>query len=210
MALYDDKGAIVEGAMLPDEVTARVTEAVTAKETEFSGVKTELEGKIAEKDKALGARANEFAQFRKLTDEAYAKLDDVSKQLYENQLAQNTEREKRAEDEKVAHAATVDSFLKTKAGTDEKLFSKMKEMWAIVGIEANNPEQMEQKAKMILGAIGTTEPDLLASIGGLNGGVFAPGQSGGDRTVERKESFADTEKGKAGAAELGLPIEVKK
>lgn len=208
--LYDENGAVVEGAMLPDEVTTKVSEAVTAKETEFNTTKTELEGKLAEKDRALGARANEFAQFRKLTDDAVAKLSDVEKQLYENQLAQQTDREAREVSDKATREANVKSFIRTKAGTDDKLFAKMEEMWAVVGIQANTPEEMEQKAKMIIGAIGSTEPDLIASLGSMNGSAFVPGGNTEGGQKNEDAGFGTTEKGKNFAADLGIVIEPPK
>lgn len=199
--LYDAEGIEVE-AFLPDEVTAKVNEAVTTKETEFTTVKKGLEGELTEAKKALGSRANEFAQFRKLNDDAVAKLSEAERLIYENQLALKEEREKNTVAEKARMDATVDSALRAKAGTDEKLFGKMKDMWSIIGIDAQTPEAIENKTKMILGAISSTEPDLVASVAGFSSGSWTPPEV----KKEGEKSYADTEAGKAAANALGLKL----
>ena len=81
-------------------------------------------------------------------------------------------------------------------------------MWSIIGIDAVTPEQMDSKTKMILGAISQTEPDLLASVSGFSNGSFEPPV---DKNASKTDgSFADTDKGKAIAADLGLTLEPKK
>lgn len=170
--LYDSEGAEVE-AFLPDEVKSQVETAVKTKETEFTTVKTTLEQELTEAKKALGARAGEFAQFRKLNDDVVEKLSVADRTIYENQLALKEEREKNAVAEKTRVESQVDSAIRAKAGTDDKLFGKMKDMWSVIGIDAQTPEAIDAKARMILGAISTTEPDLLASVG-FKGGSWQP------------------------------------
>ena len=201
--LFDEEGKEVE-AFLPDEVNAKVTEAVTAKEAEFTPKIKTLEEELGGAKKALGERANQFAQLRKLTDEQVAKLSEAERVIYENGVALAKKDEERAEADKKAREATVDAVIRGKAGTDEKLFAKMKDMWGVIGIDAVTPEQMEQKTKMIMGAISQTEPDLLASVAGWSGGSFQP-----PVTKEKKEgeSFATTEKGKTIADDLGLALD---
>lgn len=203
--LYDANGAEVE-AFLPDEVATQISTAVAAKETEFTTVKTELEGKLADTETRLKERSGEFAQFRKLNDEQVAKLSVAERTIYENGLALQQEREKNITLEKQRHDSTVEAAIRAKVGTDEKLYTKVKDMWAVFGIEANTQEQIDQKTLMIIGAIGTTEPDLIASVNGFQGGSYTP-------PVQQKEgekSFADTDVGKAGAAELGITLEAPK
>lgn len=195
----------------PEEVTERVTAEVataTKKVTdEFTPKITALEGKITEVTTALNERTGEFKQFRKLNDEQVAKLGIAERTIYENGLALEAERQKNSEAEKTRLEGVRDSAIRAKSGTDEKLFGKMKDMWSIIGIEVTTPEQAESKVKMILGAISTTEPDLVASVAGFQGGSFMP-----PTTVKKDgESFADTDKGRAGMDELGLKIpEAKK
>jgi len=202
--LYDSEGAEVE-ALLPEEVDAKVKEATTAKETEFNATKKTLEEELAGAKKSLSERANQFATFRKLNDETVAKLDESQRTIYENGLALSKINEDRIAAEKVAREASVDIAIRAKAGTDEKLVTKMKDMWVVLGIEANTPEQIENKTKMILGAISQTEPDLLASVAGFSNGSYAPPEVPGAKKED--QGFGDTEKGKAGAAFLGLKLE---
>lgn len=202
--LFDEEGKEVE-AFLPSEMDAKVTEAVKAKEAEFAPKIKTLEDELGTAKKNLGERANQFAQFRKLTDEQAAELSEKDRIIYENQLKLQKADEDRIESEKKNREAAIDAAIKAKAGTDEKLFGKMKEMWGMIGIEATTPEQMEQKTKMILGAISTTEPDLLASVAGFSNGSFAPPKLDGEKKDEDK-TFADSERGKAMAADLGLKL----
>lgn len=201
--LYDADGNEIE-AFLPEEVNTKVTEAITAKETEFTTKTKGLEEELGKAKTALGERANQFAQFRKLTDEQAAKLSEAERTIYENSLTLNKQQEERLEIEKRNKETLIESIIRSKAGTDEKLFTKMKDMWGVIGIEANTPEQMEQKTKMILGAISTTEPDLLASIADFSSGSYMPPKVAGDKDGEK--SFADTDKGKKIAEDLGLKI----
>jgi hypothetical protein len=206
--LYDAEGAEVE-AYLPADVDTKVKEAVTAKEAEFTPKIKTLEEELGTAKKNLGERANQFATFRKLNDDVVAKLSEAERTIYENGLALSKVNEERAEADKKNKEAMVESVIRSKAGTDEKLVAKMKGMWEIFGVEANTPEQMEQKSRMILGAIGQSEPDLLASVAGFSNGSFAPPEQPGAKKEEDK-TFADTPKGKAIANELGLKLEPDK
>jgi len=185
-----------------EEIEVYTAEEVQAKETEFGTIKTALETELAGAKSALGVRAGEFSQFRKLNDDIVAKLSVTEKALYDNGLALQEAIEKNTTAEKARIEATVDSAIRAKAGTDEKLFTKMKDMWSVIGIEATTPEAIENKTKMILGAISTTEPDLLATSGFTNGSWNAPG------TVhkEGEKTFADTPEGQSIANELGLKL----
>ncbi len=206
--LFDGDGAEVE-AFLPDEVDAKVKEAVTAKEAEFTPKIKTLEDELTGAKKNLSERANQFASFRKLNDDSVAKLSEAERTIYENGLALAKINDDRVEAEKRTKEASIDAVIRAKAGTDEKLFAKMKDMWSIIGIDASTPEQMEQKTRMILGAISTTEPDLLASVADFSNGAFLPPTPPGTKK-EGEGSFADTDKGKSIAADLGLTLEAPK
>lgn len=204
---FDENGTEIDGFLQAD-LDTKVSEAVKVKETEFTAKTKTLEEELATAKKNLGERANQFATFRKLNDDVVAKLSEAERTIYENGLAHEKEREDRVAQEKINKEALVESVIRGKAGKDEKLFSKMKDMWQVIGIEANTPEQMEQKSKMILGAISQTEPDLLASVAGFSNGSFAPPKTGDEKDGEK--SFADTDKGKKIAFELGLKLETPK
>lgn len=189
-----------------DDVKAATVTAVTAATTEFNGVKTKLEGELTTAQTALAARAGEFKQFRELNKDLVDKLGVAERTIYENQLAQHKQQEERIESEKKAKESLVDASLRAKAGTDEKLFKKLKDTYTIIGVEANTPAEIEKKTMMVLGALNTSEPNLLAGVAGFQSGSWTPPVA----QKEGSESFADTERGKAGAKELGIVLEIPK
>lgn len=178
-----------------------------ALDVEVGKVKGEYEPKVQNLTKELGsakealtARAGEFAQFRKLSDDQVKELTEKDRIIYENGLALQQERDKNVKAETDRIALNVESAIKAKVGDDEKLAGKVKDMYALIGIEAKTPEEIEKKVLATLGALGQTEPDLVASVAGFSSGSYAP-------PVTKKEgepSFADSEAGKRGADELGL------
>lgn len=203
--ITNDEGEEIE-VFTAEEVQAQVTAASTAKEAELTPKITTLETELSGAKTALASRANEFAQFRKLSDEQVAQLTEKDRIIYENGLALADANEKRLIAEKATLEATIDGSIKAKAGDNKALADKMKEMWPIINVEAVTPEQIEAKTQMILGAISTTQPDLVATANGFMGGTFIPPIT---KTGESK-AFGDTPEGKAGAAELGLVIEPPK
>lgn len=200
--LFDKDGNEVE-AFLPDEVQVQVNAATEGVKAEYAPKLTALETELGTTKQALNERSGEFAQFRKLNDDVVAKLSVAERTIYENGLALHEANEKTATLEKEKVENTIKSVIKSKAGDNEPLAKKMTDMWSLFGIEATTPEAMEQKAVMILGAIGTQEPDLVATVAGFNGGHLPP------KPIAQKEgeTFADTEAGKKGAADLGLILE---
>lgn len=180
-------------------------DAVAAAALEFGKTKTQIEAERDDARKALGERSSEFAQFRKLNTDQVAKLSEQDRIIYENGLALEAERLKGAERDKKEHDARVESAIRAKSGTDEKLHTKIKEMFGVIGIEANTPEEIERKVQLTLGAISTTEPDLLAGVIGFTGSFKPP-----VKETPEGISFADTDKGKGFAKELGLNLEAKK
>lgn len=194
-----------------EEVAAKAQEAATAARTEVEGTyKPQVEtltSKLTEAEKRAAQRAAEFREFRRLSDEQKAELSEKDRIIYENQLRLEEERVAREEEAKTRQEAIVDSALKKTAGSNEQLYTKMKELWPNVNIAASTPEEIELKTRMVLGMISTTQPDLVASINGFSGsGGYTP------PSPARREgdSYADTDAGKAAAAELGLVIEVPK
>lgn len=205
MKITNDVGEEIE-VFTADEVTARESAAATAKEAELKPQLDKSAAELLEAKTALGKRANEFAEFRKLRDEDVAKLDEKDRIIYENQLKIKDAEERRVASEETTKKAAVAAVIKAKAGEGTKLAQKMTEMWDIISVAADTPEQIEAKALMVLGAISTTTPDLLSSANGFSGGAFLPPQP----KHEEQNSFADTENGKQFAADLGLVIEAPK
>lgn len=203
--LFDKDGNEVE-AFLPDEHNAAIATAVTAKETEFNGVKTALEGTIVEKDKIISQRATEFQQFRKLNDEDKAKLTAAELTIYQNQEFMAKQSEEKAAAEKTAHDKSVEAAIRAKAGTDENLFTNIKNMYALIGLDDSVAGGIDQRLTAALGALGSTQPDLVAKVQGFSGGSYKP-------PVVEKEgepSYADTPAGQAAAKEFGLLTEAPK
>jgi len=201
----DQDGTEVE-VYTAEDVQAKVAEEVKKKETEFGAVKTKLETDLAASNKRGDDRAREAGNLRKLSDDQVAALSVAERTIYENQQIQIKKDEERAESEKKARDAQIDTIIRSKVGTDEKAFAKVKEMWALVGIETPTPADMEKKALYIIGGLKVSEPDLVASVMGFAGGSYVPPTT----KKEGDESFAETEKGKAAANDLGLILEVPK
>lgn len=208
MKIKDDADQEIE-VYTAEEVKAQVDAATTAavqkKDDEFKPIKTGLESELGEAKKALTVRAGEFAQFRKLSDEQVEKLSVAERTIYENGLALQKEREGRETAEKKNIETARDTVISKKANGNDKLIEKMKEWWPLIGIDATTPDQLEAKANIVLGALSTQAPDLLAGVAGFTG-TYAPPNA--NQNADTK--FSDTEKGKAGASELGLTLEVPK
>jgi hypothetical protein len=202
MKIINDDGIEIE-VYTAEEVQTQIAQ----KEAEFTTVKTTLETELDGAKKALGERAGQFAQFRKLNEETIAKLSVAERTIYENGLALEEARLARETAEKKNYESIIDSTIRAKAGNDEKLVAKMKDMWSIIGIEAQTPDAIENKARMVMGAISTTEPDLLASVSGFSGGSW---NNKPDTKINNEKSFADTDVGKAFGAELGLKLDIEK
>ncbi len=209
MKIMNDEGQEIE-VYTADEVKARETAAadtaVKAKEGEWGKTKADLDAELASAKKALGDRAGEFGQFRKLHDDVVAKLTVAERTIYENQKAMADANEKNEATAKAAREKAIEASIRAKVGTDEKLFGKVKDMYNSINIEANTIEEIEKKTLAALGALGTTEPDLLASVAGFSGGSYVPPTA----KKEGEKTFGDTERGKAIAADLGLKLEADK
>ena len=204
MQIENAEGVMVD-VFTPEEVAAQIATAVAVKETEFGTVKTGLEEKLTEAEKRAVERNGEFAKFRELNEKQLAELSAKDLIIYNNQKALADANLKNEESGKKTHDAAVDATIRAKVGNDPKLFEKAKAMYSIIGLEDLTPEQMQVRVTAAVGALVQTEPDLMASISvGLNGSYQPPVK------VETSESFADTERGKAAAKELGLNIELPK
>ena len=205
--ILGDDGVTEIEVYTAEEVRARVADEVKKKEGEYTPKIQKLETDLGDARVALGKRAEEFSQFRKLSEDQVKKLDEKDRVIYENGLALQKLSEERIASDKKNHDQMIDTAIKAKAGTDEKLITKMKDMYSIIGIEANTPQEVEQKVLAVLGAISTTQPDLLASVAGFSGGSYVPP---GQVKTDGEKSFGETDKGKTFASELGLKIEADK
>lgn len=189
------------------EIEVFTAEELAAKATEIEGIwkpkVDDLTGKLTAAETAGKERSREFGEFRKLSEEQVTKLDAAQRTIYENTLAIHERDLKIAEGNKKTYEASVDATIRAKIGNDPKLFDKAKAMYGLINLEDVTPEQMQQRVAAAVGALVQTEPDLLASIGVSTSGTYMP-------PFEKKageENFADTERGKAGAKELGIPLE---
>jgi hypothetical protein len=141
-----------------------------------------------------------------LSEDQVKALSEKDAIIYANQLEFQKIKESDDKAKKIALESQIDSELRKKVGSDEKLFAKAKDMYGLIGIEATTPEQIQKKVLATLGALGQTEPDLIASVFGAGSGSFEPPKPAG----ESEKTFADTEKGKMAAKDLGLILEVPK
>lgn len=201
MIIQNEEGEDVT-VFTADELAAAKAEV----ESEYKPKLETLEGELGTAKTALAARANEFSQFRKLSDEQVTKLSEAERTIYENGLTLAKANEDRIALEKTIHDSTIDNGIKAKVGDNAALFEEVKRLWPLVTIDANTPEEIATKTLMVLGMISTQKPDLVATSNGFGGGSFQP------PAAARKdgESFADTEEGKGLAASLGLVLETPK
>jgi hypothetical protein len=197
------------------EIEVYTAEEVAAARAEVEGqYKPKLTAAEAETARLTGllqTRAEEFKGFRKLSDEAVAKLDATQRQLYENQLELQASKEREAAAEKLRKESARDAAIRARVGTDEKLFGKVKDAYEIVNLADATPEELEKRVAAALGILGTTEPDVVAQINGFGGGSHQPPQqrrAGGGNNNE--PGFGETDFGKAVAKDLGLTIEPPK
>lgn len=185
-----------------DEMKAQIETAVKAKETEFGKTKEQIEKELGETKKALHERTGEFKQFRKLNDDTVAKLTVAERTIYENSLRLEEANQAREKSEADNKEKTIDSIIRGKVGTDEKVITKVKEMYKIIGLNDGSPQEIEARTLAAIGALGTTTPDLVTGIISFNGSYAPP-----TTKKDGEASFADSERGKKGANELGLILE---
>lgn len=187
------------------EVQEREAAAAKAKDDEWTPKLADATTKLTDTEKRLQERTGEFNNFRKLNEEQVNKLSEAERVIYENGLRLKEAQDKNELSEKTNRETAVNNVIKSKAGTNTELEAKMKELWPLITVDATTPEQIEAKALMVLGAIQTQAPNLVAAVAGFTGS-YAPPQSEEDKN----KSFADTDRGRAGAALLGLHTEAPK
>lgn len=192
-------GAEVE-VYTADEVTAAKAAERTAVEGEYKPKLDEMNLKLTAAEVRAAERAGEFKQFRELNEKQVAELSEKDRIIYENTKALKLATDEIHAERNKGIEAQVAAAIAAKAAGNDKLAGRMKDMWSVIGIAATTPEQIALKANMVLGALSTTEPDLVASVGTFSGSALPP--TGG----KKEESFADTERGKAAAAELGFKL----
>lgn len=183
------------------EVQERETATRAAVEGEYKPKLEEATTKLTEAEKRAAERAGEFKQFRELNEKQVAELSEKDRIIYENTKVVKETQDMLAAERTKGIDAQVAAAITAKAGSNEKLAGRMKDMWSVIGITATTPEEIALKANMVLGALSTTEPDLVASVGTFSGAAMPPGGTKTDK------GFGETEAGKAAATELGLKLE---
>lgn len=187
------------------ETEVYTADEVAAAKAEVEGIYKpqldEVTGKLTEAEKRAAERAGEFKQFRELNEKQVTELSEKDRILYENTKALKAATDEIAAERNKGIEAQVAAAIALKAGGNEKLAGRMKDLWSIIGVEAKTPEDIAHKANMVLGALSTTEPDLVASVGTFSGAALPP--NGGSQ----EKGFGETDRGKAAAAELGFKIE---
>jgi hypothetical protein len=191
-------GAEVE-VYTADDVKATVEAAV-------GEVKKQSQAEIDRINGILEQRTAEFTKaqkgFQKLTDEQVGKLSDAERVIYQNQLAMQEKDQLLSEADEKTYKASVDAAIRARVGKNDALFEKVKGMYDLVQLEDVTPEQMNGRVAAALGAVSAQQPDLLAAAG-FSTGSFEPPKGGNDA---EKNTFADSDRGKQGADELGLKI----
>lgn len=182
------------------EVQEREAATRTAVEGEYKPQLEAVTGKLTEAEKRAAERAGEFKQFRELNEKQVAELSEKDRIIYENTKVVKETQDMLTAERTKGLDAQVAAAITAKAGGNEKLAGRMKEMWSVIGVTAATPEEIAFKANMVLGALSTTEPDLVATVGIFSGAAMPPGNQ------TKETNFADTERGKEAAKLLGLDV----
>ena len=187
------------------EINGEQVEVYTAAErqADIDAAKAEVEGQYKPKLTAaeteaqrlsglLDTRSREFegarTEFKRLTDEQKGKLSATELALYQNQEVLATERESAAKTYKAIHDSAVDVAIRARTGSNEEVFKKVKEMYALINLEDLTPEQIATRVNAAVGAIGTTERDLLAGAGFAGGGFEAPSAAEDTKAITPKQA----------------------
>ncbi len=195
-------GAEVE-VYTAEEHTAALEAAKTAVKGEYEPKVAELTGQLTEAQKAAAERSGQFKEFRKLSEEQVEKLSEAQKTIYQNTVLLAEKDAKIAEGAKISRDSAITAAIAAKV-SDTKVAAEVRKMYDIIGLTDDTAEGIAARTTAALGALGANQPDLLASVG-LGGGTFDVPAPRND-----KKSFADTDAGKALAAELGLLTELPK
>lgn len=191
------------------EHTAAVDAAKAAVEGEWKPKVDGLNVKLTDAEKAAAKRAAEFGaargEFNRLSEEQQAKMSATELTLYKNQELLAEKDKQLGESAKVAKENAVAAAIRAKVGTDQKLFEETLKMYGMIGLDDATSEGITARATAALGALGSTQPDLLATAGFANGAYLPPTPPG-----PASNSFADSDAGKAMAKELGLMTEAPK
>lgn len=184
--LYNADGELVEGALTPDEIQA-IKDEKDALASEAAAIKERLS--------KLEAKDMNFRKLEQMTEEEKAKLSDKEKELMLRQEALETQQKEFTSKQIESSKNHVLTML---VGDDEETRAKVLKNYDRIKDEATSLEEisikMNEAYSMTIGTQNIANPLSVAM--GFNGGQ-AP----------KKEStrFADTERGKAIAKELGLP-----
>lgn len=197
----DKDGQEIEVYTAAEVEAAKIAERASV-EGEWKPKFEDVSGKLTKAEQAAAQRAVEFGQFRKLSEDQVKQLSEKDAIIYTNQLKFQEMADADVASKKAAAETARDASIRAKVGSDEKLFGKVKDMYGMIGIEAQTQEQIDKKVLASLGALGQTEPDFLAGVLGFSSGSFEPPRQKSDD----EKSFADTDKGKSAAAELGLKL----
>lgn len=189
---------------LAADVEAVRTEVRTAVEGEFTPKLTAAQAEQKRLEGLLEVRAGEFKEVRRLSEDAVAKLSVAERINYENTILIADSQKAAADANATAKKATIDSTIRAKVGSDTKLFDEARKMYDLLGLEDLTPAQIGIRADAALGAVARVQPDLLASAG-FSGGSFEP-----PKEKQEEASFADSDRGRQGANELGLVVELPK
>lgn len=188
------------------EQTAAVDAAKREVEGQFVPKLTAAETETKRLEGLLEVRAGEIKGIKKLSDDAVAKLTVADRVIYENGLELAAVNERNAAATKAAKETTIAAVIRSKVGNDAKLLEEATKMYGLVQLEDASPEQIAVRVDAAIGALGRTQPDLLAAAGFASVGDFRPpvaADAGG-------KSYADTPEGKAAAARLGGITEIPK
>ena len=180
--------------------------AATIVEQKVGETKAEYESRIKDREEFHASQKENFGKLRELSEKQLAELNAKDRIIYDNQIALQKANEEREKSEKETLTAKIDAEIKAKSNGNADLEAKIRANLEFINIDARTPEQISAKVALARGGVFEQNPDMLAMVGGYNGTVYP----GGVKPTEKKESFADTERGKEIMRQAGMIVELPK
>lgn len=198
MKITNDEGEDIE-VFTAEERDAFVATAVEQKVGE---TKVEYETRLKEREEYHAQQGTNAGALRKMNEEQLKELSAKDRIIYDNQVALEAANTARATAEGKIVTDRLEAQIKLKANGDADVEKKIRDNLQYIAIDPVTPEQVDTKVAMALGVVFQQQPDIMA-MAAAHGGTVYPG---GVKPEEKKEDFADTERGKAIAAAHGFIV----
>lgn len=191
MALHDENGAEVEGALNPTQAKELQDKLVAAEATAAKA--TELETQLKEKEEVLAKLSKKDFDYGRLREKTSAEIEDMKKKMSEKEkmmLDEVIATRKELDDKKQAEFdETRKEVLKSLSGGDQEKQKSIEAAEKLLAGEAKTPKELEdrlRKAYILDQGVAPTRNPIFSS--------YSPSYR---EPSEKKQRFTDTDEGKA-------------